>query len=102
MTARGNERKAIFRDDRDRTHFVELLSDWPERFRLRLHAYVLMENHYHFLLETPEANLSRSMRSRNLRPGWKPKRCWLMVAGGPKSGGAVTGKIARLNSKMGG
>ncbi len=65
MTARGKDRKAIFRDDRDRTHFVELLSDWPERFRLRLHGYVLMENHYHFLLETPEANLSRSMQWLN-------------------------------------
>ncbi len=65
VTARGKDRKAIFRDDRDRTHFVELLSDWPERFRLRLHAYVLMENHYHFLLETPEANLSRSMQWLN-------------------------------------
>ncbi len=65
MTARGNEGKAIFRDDRDRIHFVELLAGWGERFRLRLHAYVLMENHYHFLLNTPEANLSRAMQWLN-------------------------------------
>jgi REP element-mobilizing transposase RayT len=62
VVARGNERKAIFRDDRDRQRFVELLAEWVERFGLRLHAYVLMDNHYHLLVETPEANLSRAMQ----------------------------------------
>ena len=61
-TARGNERRNIFRDDTDRFHFLELLSEMPERFGSRLHAYVLMDNHFHLMIETPEANLSRSMQ----------------------------------------
>jgi REP element-mobilizing transposase RayT len=61
-TARGNERRDIFRDDTDRFHFLELLSDMPQRFGVRLHAYALMSNHFHLLIETPEANLSRSMQ----------------------------------------
>jgi REP element-mobilizing transposase RayT len=59
VTGRGNERKAVFRDDRDRSRFLEVLEELPERFGTRLHAYVLMDNHFHLVLETPEANLSR-------------------------------------------
>lgn len=62
ITARGNERRAIFREDADRQRFVELLGEWVERFGLRLHAYVLMDNHYHLLVETPQANLSQAMQ----------------------------------------
>jgi len=66
VTARGNEQKPIYRQERDRVHFLELLAPWQERFRLRLHAYVLMDNHYHLLLETSEANLSRAMQWLNV------------------------------------
>ena len=59
VTARGNERKAIYRDDRDREHFCELLGEAVAVFGWGVHAYVLMENHYHVLVETPEPNLSR-------------------------------------------
>jgi len=62
VTARGNERRAIFRDDRDRQRFLELLEQVAERFRVTIHAYVLMSNHYHLLLQTGEANLSRAMQ----------------------------------------
>jgi putative transposase len=62
VTARGNERKAIFRQDADRFHFLELLAELSERFGSKLQAYVLMDNHFHLLLETPEPNLSRSMQ----------------------------------------
>ena len=65
VTARGNERKSIFRDDTDHFHFLELLGELGERFGGRVHAYVLMDNHYHLLLETPEANLSRAMHWLN-------------------------------------
>ena len=65
LTARGNEQRSIYRDDRDRRHFLELLPGCLERFRARLHAYVLMDNHYHLLLETREANLSRAMQWLN-------------------------------------
>ena len=61
LNARGNERKDIFWDDTDRFHFLELLGESSERFGTRVHAYVLMNNHYHLLVETPEANLSRAM-----------------------------------------
>ena len=59
--ARGNERKAIFRDDHDRRCFLATLAEMVERFGIRLHAYVLMSNHYHLLLETPLPNLSRAV-----------------------------------------
>jgi REP element-mobilizing transposase RayT len=66
VTARGIERKAIFLSEADRRHFCELLPAWIERFKTILHAYVLMDNHYHLLVETPEANLSRAMQWLNL------------------------------------
>lgn len=66
VTCRGNERKAIYRDDCDRAHFLELLGEQTERFGIRVHAYVLMENHFHLLIETPEANLSRAMQWLNV------------------------------------
>lgn len=65
VTCRGNERRTIFRDDRDRRLFLALLAEVVELFAWRLHAYVLMGNHYHLLLETPEANLSRGMHRIN-------------------------------------
>lgn len=65
VAARGNERKEIFRDDADHFHFLELLSQLGECFGVRVHAYVLMDNHYHLLLETPESNLSRAMHWLN-------------------------------------
>jgi REP element-mobilizing transposase RayT len=58
VTARGNERKAIYRDDADRQRFLETLGQAVERFRVIVHAYCLMPNHYHLLLQTPRANLS--------------------------------------------
>lgn len=42
VTARGNERRNVFRDDRDRRHFIELLAEFPERFGVRGVAWVLM------------------------------------------------------------
>ncbi len=65
ITARGNERKAIFRSDEDRETFLAILAQAVERYRLILHAYVLMDNHYHLLLETKEANLSLALRHLN-------------------------------------
>lgn len=55
VTSRGNERQQIFFDDRDRARFVELLGDVIGLRRWVLHAWVLMRNHYHLLVETPEA-----------------------------------------------
>ena len=60
--SRGINREPIFGDDRDRGHFLELLETAVERYRIRLHAYVLMDNHFHLLVETPEGNLSASLQ----------------------------------------
>src|SRR5262249_52749469 len=60
-----NECKEIFRDDTDHFHFLEMLGQLGEHFGVRVHAYVLMDNHYHLLVETPEANLSRAMHWLN-------------------------------------
>ena len=62
VTALGNERRAIFRTQGDYTHMLLILEETVARFRLRLHGYVLMENHYHLILEAPEANLSRAIQ----------------------------------------
>jgi len=62
VTARGNERKAIFRDVSDRKKFLVILSPSIEQFVVRLHAYVLMDNQYHLLVETPAGELSRAIR----------------------------------------
>jgi putative transposase len=65
VTSRGNERKAIFRDDEDREKFFSSLSDLPNRFGVVIHGFVLMGNHYHLLLETPSPNLQRAMQYLN-------------------------------------
>jgi putative transposase len=64
-TSRGNERGTIFRDDEDRRLFLRLLGRTSERCGWILHAYVLMGNHYHLLLETPEPTLSKGMHELN-------------------------------------
>jgi REP-associated tyrosine transposase len=66
VTSRGNERRAIYRQDRDREHFCQLLAELSTRFAVRLHAYVLMDNHYHLMVELTQANLSRAMQWLNV------------------------------------
>ncbi len=66
---RGNERRAIFRDEHDYEDFLDRLGRCSERFSLDIYAYVLMGNHYHLLVKTQEANLSAAMQ-------------WLQVAYG--------------------
>ena len=65
VTSRGNERKAIFRDDTDRELFLATLFQVTERFHWLCHAYCLMNNHYHLVIETPDGNLSKGMRQLN-------------------------------------
>jgi putative transposase len=65
ITSRGNERKAIFRDDEDREFFLESLNRVRLRYHWLCHAYCLMDNHYHLLIETPDGNLSLGMRQLN-------------------------------------
>jgi len=65
VTSRGNERKSIFRDDADRKLFLKTLSQVTDRFNWVCHAYYLMNNHYHLVIETPDGNLSKGMRELN-------------------------------------
>jgi REP element-mobilizing transposase RayT len=65
VTSRGNARADIFDDDGDRHAFLECLEKVVHRFHWLCHAYCLMSNHYHLVIETPEANLSKGMRQLN-------------------------------------
>jgi putative transposase len=63
---RGIERRPIFKSAKCYSHFVELLAQLPKRFGVRIHGYVLMANHYHLQIETPQANLSRAIQWLNV------------------------------------
>lgn len=65
ITARGNERKPIFRDEEDRKIFLDTLTLTSKKYNWICHAYCLMNNHYHLVIETPEGNLSKGMRQVN-------------------------------------
>lgn len=65
VTARGNRKEVIFEDDRDRLVFLEMLSPVYREANWVCHAYCLMGNHYHLLLETRESNLGMGMRQLN-------------------------------------
>jgi putative transposase len=65
VTSRGNERKTIYHQEDDFDLFLKILSDVCEQFNWVIHAYCLMTNHYHLLVETPDANLSKGMRQLN-------------------------------------
>jgi len=62
---RGRRAEAIFSDPRDYSAFIDLLKDTSEAWNVRIASYCLMPNHYHLLLQTPEANISRVMRHLN-------------------------------------
>jgi REP element-mobilizing transposase RayT len=65
VICRGNNRERIFRDDADRKRFLALLRRYRERWHAIIHAYVLMPNHMHLLVETPSRPLSEFMRGLN-------------------------------------
>ena len=66
VTARGIDRRMIFETDRDHGHFRELLGAMVERYGVILHAYVQMSNHYHLIIQTPNANLSKALQWLNV------------------------------------
>jgi len=65
ITARGNARQAIYDDDQDRHTFLEYLSKVIKRYDWLCHAYCLMDNHYHLLVETQSPTLSKGMKHLN-------------------------------------
>ena len=65
ITSRGDRREAIYEDDEDREAFLRILAEVVERDHWVCHAFCLMTNHYHLLVETREGNLSQGMRHLN-------------------------------------
>ena len=66
ITNRGNEQKAVFKDDVDRNEFLKILSRSIDTYGIILHSFVLMDNHWHILAQTPLGNLSEFMRHFNI------------------------------------
>lgn len=65
VTSRGDRREKIYDDDTDMIQFLEILGRVVADFNWVCHAYCLMTNHYHLVIETPDANLSKGMRQLN-------------------------------------
>ncbi len=65
ITSWGDRREEIYRDEQDRSDWLSLLGGICKRFNWRCHAYCQMSNHYHIVIETPDANLSKGMRQLN-------------------------------------
>ena len=66
VTSRGNRKQTLFLNDTDRRRFLGLVEQLPERFRLEVHAFVLMDNHYHLVVRTPEPNLGHAIKWLNV------------------------------------
>lgn len=66
ITCRGNDRKDIFKDNIDRKKLLEILVHSLMVYKVKLFSYVLMDNHFHLLVETPLGNLSEFMRQFNI------------------------------------
>ena len=65
VTSRGDRREAIYKDDADRSRFLEVLGEVAEIRNWVCHAYCCMTNHYHLVVQTPDGNLSKGMRQLN-------------------------------------
>lgn len=75
VTSRGNERRPIFHDDEDRNAFLRFLGEAATRFGWNVSAWVLMTNHFHLVIQTPNADLSRGMHWINgSYAGWFNRR----------------------------
>jgi putative transposase len=85
ITCRGIERRKIFADDGDRNRFLVLLSKSLEVYQVVLHAYMMMNNHFHLLIETKKGNCSNFMRHFNIRYtswfNWRHQRCGNLYQG---------------------
>ena len=65
VISRGNDKKNIFETEADRRKFLKYLKVIIQRYRVKIHGYCLMDNHYHIILETPEGNLCKAMHNLN-------------------------------------
>jgi putative transposase len=62
VMSRANGRADLFLNDDDRRGFMGMVAELPDRFRMAIHAVVLMDSHCHLLVRTPEANVSHGIR----------------------------------------
>jgi hypothetical protein len=85
---RGNNRQQIFMNAGDYEHFLDILAKGCGSFKVELHAYVLMRNHYHLFVRTQEANLSSFMHVR--------ARAWPSGAGNRDVHGEGTARVAGM------
>ena len=60
--SRGNRREAIFKDDQDRKQFLQTLGETCAKTGWKVHAFCLMSNHFHLVVETPQPNLVAGMK----------------------------------------
>jgi putative transposase len=65
VTSRGDRREDIYVNDKDRELFIDILGQVTDGWNWVCHAYCLMFNHYHLVIETPDGNLSKGMRQLN-------------------------------------
>lgn len=98
---RGDHQEAIFRDDADR-RFLSTLEEGCERTGWRVHAFVLMSNHYHLLVETPQANLISGMRwfqtTYMVRYNRRHAAEWTSVPRAVQGGGRRSGGVEAVGS----
>jgi REP element-mobilizing transposase RayT len=89
VMSRGNEQRDVFFDETDRFTFLKVLSEMSQRFEVDIFAYVLMANHYHLLIKTQQANLSKAMQwlgvTYTCRFNLKHNRCGHLFQGRFKS-----------------
>ena len=101
VTARGNARQDIFLQDEDRPRFLRVLEQVVARCHLLLHAYCLMDNHFHLVVETPDANLSKAMRQLNgvyTQPSTADTNGWAMCSKAGSRRSSWTGTTISSNS----
>jgi len=95
VTSRGDRQADIYDDDVDRQAFLSVMASVCQSYNWICHAYCLMSNHYHLLVETPDANLSRGMRQLNINQRPDPDNVFL------GEGENINGALAILNSSYG-
>ena len=96
VMCRGNRGEVVFREDSERTLWLDTMEEAVEKTGWRVHAYVLMDNHYHFLLETHMANLVNRWISSKLSMG-APAYVSMLVK---KVKEAKRGRLRKLRGKM--
>ena len=74
LMSRGDRREDIFLDDVDRHDFIKTLAEACQKTGFQVHAYCLMRNHYHLVVETPNANLVAGIKGSPIRADCKQKK----------------------------